>query len=782
MFARWGGFVYRFRRVIVLLAVALALLSVPLALGASKELGSGGWLDAGSESAHVADRLAADFGTGQSALIVLFRAPAGTDAGSAAYQAQVGQALARLKADPRVAGIVGYAQTGAARFVSNDRSMTYVVADLDATDEQSVDQLDSLRAEIEPPAGSTIQLTGYAPLTRDSADQSQRDLERAEAVSLPLALIILVGVFGSLVAAAMPLLVAGLAIPAALALVALVAQHLEMSVYVLNIATMLGLALAIDYSLFLVSRFREELQRGRPVSLAVERAVATSGKAVVFSGTAVGIGLAGLLFLKSAALGSIGLGGAIVVFCSVVFALTFLPALLGMLGPRVTVLSLAGLWSRLRGRPRVDPLVRPPEAHESAWGRVAHAVMRHPLAVLVPLVLLLVWVGTPALRIEQGIPGAAIYPPGLESRDAYVALQDDFPPGETTPITVLATVQGDPLSPANVQALTAYAARLAVQAHISRVESPFSGLIDPQTGQPLSAAGIEALYAAPAAQRPAALTALLGADVRGSTVRFDAISPLDPSLPEATAMIPGLRAIPAGAGITTQVGGSAALGYDFLAAMSERLPWVVGVVLAAMLVILFLLFGSVVLPLKAVVMTLLSITASFGALVWIFQDGNLSGLLDFRPLGYTVAGNPIIIFCVLFGLSMDYEVLLLSRIQEAWRRSGDNTEAVAEGVTRTAGVITGAALIMVSVFAAFALAQVVTIKSLGVAMAIAVAVDATIIRVFVVPATMRLLGHWNWWAPGPLGRLADRLGFSHLEIDEGTGPDHRPDPAGALPS
>src|SRR5574340_193653 len=522
-----------------------------------------------------------------------------------------------------------------------------------------------------------------------------------------------------------------------------------MSIFVLNIATMLGLALAIDYSLFLVYRFREELQHGRPVGLAVERAVATSGKAVAFSGTAVAIGLAGLLFLKSAALGSIGLGGALVVLSSVVFALTFLPALLGMLGPRVNALSVGSLWRRLRRQPAADPLGPPPQPHESAWGLVAHAVMRHPIAVLVPLVVLLIWVGTPALSIEQGIPGASIYPVGLQSRDGYVALQQEFPPGETAPITVLATVHGDPLDPSNVQALTAYAARLAAEPDVARVESPFSGLTDPRSGQPLSAAQIEALYAAPASQRPPALAGLTGAYIRGSVVRFDAISPLDPSLPEATGIIPAIRAIDAGPGITTQVGGADALGYDFLAAMSDRLPWVVGVVLVAMLVILFLLFGSVVLPVKAVIMTLLSITASFGALVWIFQDGNLSHLLDFQPLGYTVAGNPIIIFCILFGLSMDYEVLLLSRIQEAWRRTGDNTEAVAEGVTRTAGVITGAALIMVSVFAAFALAQIITIKSLGVAMAIAVAVDATIIRVFVVPATMRLLGRWNWWAPGP---------------------------------
>jgi RND superfamily putative drug exporter len=259
--------------------------------------------------------------------------------------------------------------------------------------------------------------------------------------------------------------------------------------------------------------------------------------------------------------------------------------------------------------------------------------------------------------------------------------------------------------------------------------------------------------------------------IAGSTVRFDAISPREPATPAATGMIPEIRALAAGEGIATTVGGSAALGYDFLASMQSIAPAAVAVTLLASAIVLFLLFGSVVIPIKAVLMTLLSITASFGALVWIFQEGNLSGLFDFEPLGYTIAGNPIIMFSVLFGLSMDYEVLLLSRIQEAYRRTGDNTEAVAEGLAKTAGVITGAALIMVTVFASFALAETITIKSIGIGMAIAVALDATVIRVLLVPATMRLMGRWNWWAPGPLKRFADRLGFDHVEDeDEATEP------------
>ena len=258
--------------------------------------------------------------------------------------------------------------------------------------------------------------------------------------------------------------------------------------------------------------------------------------------------------------------------------------------------------------------------------------------------------------------------------------------------------------------------------------------------------------------------------VRGSTVRLNAVSKLDPASPESTSMVPTVRALAVTNRITTQVGGESAIGHDFLVAQGDRMPYAIGLTLIASAIVLFLLFGSLAIPLKAVIMTLLSISASFGALVWIFQDGNLSNILHFTPLPYTIAGNPIIMFSVIFGLSMDYEVLLLSRIQEAYRQTRDNTAAVAEGLARTAGVITGAALIMVSVFASFALADTITIKSIGVGMAIAVLLDATVVRVLLVPATMRLLGVWNWWMPARLRRwLADKVPGVETESQLGAG-------------
>ncbi len=770
MFDRWGRFVYRFRRLVAILAVVLALASVTLASQVTGALSAGGWTDPDSESAAVSRRLADEFGVGGGDIVALFRGAAGDDARSSEFQATISGSLDRLVADDRVDGLVGWEETRDDRFISTDGRSAYVLVRLAITDEVAVDEMDELRALIDQPTDLTLQLTGVAPATQDQAVQAEQELIQAETVSFPFAALILILVFASLIAAGLPLVVAGLAIPTALGGVYLAAQVTELSIYVQNVATMLGLALAIDYSLFMVSRFREELGRGRDVASAVEITVATSGKAVTFSGLAVAVGLSGLLLFEPTALRSFGIGGMLVVAASVFYALTFLPAVLGMLGPRVNALSVAGLRDRVLralGRPvgAAADLVR-----ASRWERVAHAVMARPLTVLIPTLAFLLLLGTPFLRLSQGIPDASILPPGIESREAAVALATEFQAGDTSPIVVLAAVDGSPTDAANVQRILDLGAAIDSVADIDRVEGPFAALKDPATGADLDAAAIAALFAAPRDELPPELATgldrLEDAYLRGSTVRLDAISPLAPLSPAGTEVVPLVRAVSVG-GVTTQVGGLAADGRDFMASQSATIPWAIGLTLAASAVILFLLFGSVIIPIKAVIMTLLSISASFGALVFIFQDGNFADILRFESPGFTIAGNPIIMFSVLFGLSMDYEVLLLSRIQEAYRRTGDNTASVAEGLVKTAGVITGAALIMVAVFSAFALADSITIKSIGVGMAIAVFIDATIVRVLLVPATMRLMGRWNWWAPGPLGRLADRLGFSHVEDEAG---------------
>ncbi|MGZ9160780.1 MAG: MMPL family transporter [Candidatus Limnocylindrales bacterium] len=769
MFTAWGAFVYRFRRPVVIVSVLLAIVSLAFASQVSGALSAGGWTDPDSESAAVRQRLTDEFDAGGGAIVAVFQGSAGDDAKSDPFQASVSAALARLAADERVDGLVGWAETHDDRFVSTDGKSAYVIVRLAITEEVAVDEMPELRVLVDAPPDLTLLLTGVAPATQDQAEQAEQELVQAETVSLPFAALIFVLVFASLVAAGLPLVVALLAIPTTLGGVYLAAQATELSIYVQNVATMLGLALAIDYSLFMVSRFREELGRGRDVATAVQITVATSGKAVTFSGLAVAIGLSGLLLFEPSALRSFGIGGALVVASSVFYALTFLPAALGMLGPRVNSLSVAGLRDRTKralGRPIGDAAER---ASASRWEHVAHAVMARPFAVLIPTLLFLLLLGTPFLRLSQGIPDASVLPPGIESREAAVALSTDFRAGETSPIVVLATVDGSPTETANVQRILDLGADIDAVDHIDRVEGPFAELKDPTTGVELDAAGIAALFAAPREQLPAELAAGLArleeAYLRGSTVRLDAISPLAPLSPAGTEVVPDVRAV-AVDGVTTQVGGLAADGRDFMASQSATIPYAIGLTLGASAIILYLLFGSVVIPVKAVIMTLLSITASFGALVFIFQDGNFADILRFESPGFTIAGNPIIMFSVLFGLSMDYEVLLLSRIQEAYRRTADNTASVAEGLAKTAGVITGAALIMVVVFSAFALADSITIKSIGVGMAIAVLIDATIVRVLLVPATMRLMGRWNWWAPGPLGRLADRLGFSHVESED----------------
>jgi uncharacterized membrane protein YdfJ with MMPL/SSD domain len=781
MFSAWGAFVYRFRRPILVIAVLFAIASASLASQVTGALSAGGWTDPDSESAAVTDRLTRDFGAGGGAIVAVFRGKAGDDARSEAFQQTISGSLDRLVADDRVDATIGWAETRDDRFISRDGTSAYVVVRLAITDEAAVDQMAELRALIDYPTDPTLLLTGVAPATQDQAEQSEKELLQAETVSFPFAALILILVFASLVAAGLPLLVAALAIPTTLGGVYLAAQVTELSIYVQNVATMLGLALAIDYSLFMVSRFREELRRGRDVGTAVTITVATSGKAVTFSGLAVAVGLSGLLLFEPTALRSFGIGGALTVAASVFFALTFLPAALGMLGPRVNALSVAGLRDRVRralGRP-VGPAAE--AARTSRWERMAHWVMSRPFTVLVPTLVLLLLLGTPFLRLSQGIPDASVLPPGIESREASVALSTEFQAGETSPIIVLATVDGAPTDEANVQRIVDLSAALDAVDGIDRVEGPFAGLKDPATGADLDAAGIAALFAAPRDQLPPELATglerLEDAYIRGSTVRLDAVSPQSPLSPAGTAVVPRVRAVEV-AGVDSVVGGLAGDGYDFMTSQSETIPWAIALTLGASAVILFMLFGSVVIPIKAVIMTLLSITASFGALVFIFQDGNFADILGFTTPGFTIAGNPIIMFSVLFGLSMDYEVLLLSRIQEAYRRTGDNTASVAEGLAKTAGVITGAALIMVTVFSAFALAESITIKSIGVGMAIAVLIDATIVRVLLVPATMRLMGRWNWWAPGPLGRLADRLGFSHVEDEPVTAsPSPAPTPA-----
>ena len=528
MFTRWGAFVYRRRRWLVLVAFLIAGGLGSLAGSTSSHLTSGGWLDPTSESAQVGDRLEADFGGGRTSFVALFQTTdPGADATSQDFQAAIAATLApALKLDG-VTSVTGYAETRSRRFISVAGDAAYVLIGLNVNEDQSIALVDPVKAALAPPQGYSVALTGFGPVQQDSQRLSEADLTRAETVSLPIAAFVLILVFASLIAAGMPLLVAGLAILSSVGLIGLLAQRTEMSIYVLNIATMLGLALAIDYSLFLTSRFREELARGRTVEQAVERAVGTAGKAVLFSGIAVAIGLSGLLWFRASALSSIGLGGAIVVLASVFYSLTFLPAILGMLGPRVNSLSVGGLLRRL-GVMRDQP----DAVRRSRWERVALGVMRRPIVVLIPVLAFLLIAGSPYLRLTQGVPDATVYPAGVPSRDAWVTLQTKFRPGETTPIVILLETAGSPTSEASIAAVTALADRLAAVDGIDRVEGPFN-FLDPATGRLMTPAQVAYLYAAPVASLvpdvAKALDRLREAYLRGNIVRLDAISPLKSS-------------------------------------------------------------------------------------------------------------------------------------------------------------------------------------------------------------------------------------------------------------
>ena len=610
-----------------------------------------------------------------------------------AFRDAVLSAIAPLRADPRVQIIRTYYDAPAlsGSLVSRDGRRTAVSVTLRDFRSVADHYYDELRAEIR---SDTLRVlaTGTLPIDHELNAFLDADLHRAELVSLPAALVLLVIVFGTVVGALLPLAVGLLAILGGLAGVVLLARSTDVSPYAVNIVTLAGLGTAIDYSLFVVTRFREELGRDGSVADALGRTMATAGRSVIFSGLTVAIGLSGLLFFDGTFLASLGLTGAIVVALGVLYAMTVLPALLAVLGRRVDALRVPRSWRPDSGR---------------AWHRLATAVMARPLVVLVPCVAVLVLAGTPFLSLRLANADARVLPPQAESRRGYDSLVATFPGQEQSTIPVVASfTSGDP------RARGVYVAelrsRLAALPDVLNVAAPIYGT------------SIAALYVT--SSRPGA------SDEARSLVRTMR------------------RAMPTPPDGELLVGGQTAADLDMIDFVAARAVRAVALIVVLTLVVLFMLLGSAVLPLKAVLLNFLSITASFGALSWIFVQGHLAEQLNFTAQSLDPA-VPVILFCIVFGLSMDYEVFLLSRIKEEYGREGDNTVAVARGVERSARSITAAALIMVAVFVGFSLANIVIIKAIGVGMVVAVLLDATLVRVLIVPAAMRLMGRWNWWSP-----------------------------------
>ncbi len=750
-FDRLGRFVVRRARWVVGAWAILLLLALPLAPGVPGRLSAGGFILDDLESARAKALLESELGTPPSALVVVFSSPT-LEAGTPAFELAAAGAIRDVGAAPHVARVVSHLLSP--RQTSADGHTAYDIVFLDLPPDDSPKALPILRERLHPAPGLEVELAGGPAFYGDVQSVSEADLRRSEVISLPLAALALLFVFGSLVAAGVPLIVGGAAVIVALAGIYLVASVMPMSIFVLNLATLLGLGLGVDYSLLMTSRFREELAL-RPddpdrVGDAVRVTVATAGRAVFFSGLTVLLGLIGLVLFEFMILRSVGIAGAIVVGLAVAAALTLLPALLTLVGPRI---------DRFAVRP-----VSPTAGVDGAWARLARRVMRHPVAVLIPTLALILLLGLPFLHVRFNAPDASILPPEVPSRAAFDRLRAEFGEGEFAPLVLAIRTDGPATAPANLAALYDYSRRLAADPRITRID----GLVD--VDPRLTLAQYTMLYGDPNGPRDRYVQTTLAATTRGDLTAFTIYTPYGPNRDEGKALVAALRApgspLAPPAGMKVLVGGGAADVSDVVDRVRADFPRTALFIIVTTYLVLFALLRSVVLPAKALVMNTLSIVASFGALVWLFQDGNLSAPLGFQPLGFVETTQPVILFCVLFGLSMDYEVFLLSRMKEVWDRTGDNEEAVAGGMERSGRIVTSAALIVVVVAGSFAFADIVLIKALGVGMAIAVALDATVIRALLVPATMRLLGRWNWWMPASLERfVSGRLPASEAEVE-----------------
>jgi len=752
-FDRLGRFVVRRSRLIVAAWAVVIALAVPLAPRVSDALRAGGFIRDDLESARAKALLERELGAPPSALVVAFHSDELT-AGTPPFETAAAAAMRDIPTAPHVKRVISHLLQP--RQVSADGHTAYDVVLLDLAADDSPDALPILRERLQPAPGLDVELAGGPAFYGDVQMVSERDLQRSEVISLPLAALALLLVFGSVVAAGVPLVVGGASVVVALALIFLAASVTPMSIFVLNLATLLGLGLGVDYSLLLTSRFREELSKqpagddARRVSEAVRITVATAGRAVFFSGLTVLLGLLGLVLFEFMILRSVGIAGGIVVGLAVLAALTLLPALLAMFGRHLDRLAVR----RVAVRPSSD----------GPWARLARRVMERPVAVLVPTLALLLILGSPFLHVRFNSPDASILPASVPSRAAFDRLRDAFGEGEFAPIVIAVRTDGPATSANNLARVFEYTRRLAVDERVSRVDSLVD--VDPR----MTLAQYQLIYADPNGPRDRFTATVLAATTKADLTAITITTLFGPNRDEGRSLVRELRAadgpLAAPAGTTILVGGGAADVTDVVDGVAADFPRTAIFIIVTTYLVLFALLRSVVLPAKALLMNALSITASFGALVWIFQDGNLSALLGFQPVGFVETTQPVILFCVLFGLSMDYEVFLLSRMKEVWDTTGDNTEAVARGLERSGRIVTSAALIVVVVAGSFAFADIVLIKALGLGVAIAVALDATVVRALLVPATMRLLGRWNWWMPATLERfVANRLPASEADAE-----------------
>jgi RND superfamily putative drug exporter len=735
MLAAWGRFVFR-HRVLVLLACVVVLVLGAVGLARGGVLTTGTLSDLESTKAAEAAQKALGDRAGP-AVVAVFRSDALTVDDPDFYES-MGKSLAPLEHDAHVASVLSPVEAPTRigdALVSADKHAAIALITMRGSITDAKKAFPALREEIKPQkdaAAFKLAYTGEVKYRVDLDDTLKSDLFVSELVSLPLALLVLLVVFRSAVAATLPVVVGALAVLSAIACILQLSHFTDMPEYTLNVASLIGLGLAIDYSLFYTSRFREELAReetqdAASVERAIEKAMATAGHAVLGSGLAAAVGISGLLFFKHSYMSSMGIAGAVVVVFSVASALTLLPAALAILGKRVD----AGAIGKRK--------------HEDGWlwRKIVPRVMAHPIMVLVPTLAIVVALGLPFLRIDTASAFVGVLPMKTEARATYERVLSDFPAQSNNRILVVVKFPSTD-SPQNeltldrIHALRALRDRIAKLPGIVQVDSLFD--FDPT----LSPDEADKILALPEELRAIDVKTALEHLSGGGVHIMMAQTKGAPRTPEARNAVRAIRMDRSVGDGTLLVGGLSAVDVDTNAFFAEHTPAAVSYVAILTYVILFFLFRSVVLPLKAVITNLLSIAASFGALVWIFQEGHFAKLLGFEP-GPVEPTLPVLLFCVVFGLSMDYEVLLLSRIREEYLATGDNARAVTEGLARSGRLITSAAAIMVSVFAAFSLASVVMMKAMGVGMAIAVTLDATLVRTLLVPAAMRLFGDFNWW-------------------------------------
>jgi len=739
----YGRQVYRFRWFIIALWIIILGVSIPFASQISSVLQGGGYSFQNSESIRVDNLLTSKLHQPLTQALVIFQST-NTLVSDPAYQQEVQDLMAKARTFPNVTQVT-QAGTG------QDGRTTYVIVNFNQSEDKVESQVEDFHKLLPTSGPAKVYLTGDPAIFRAITTTTQQDVERAEIAALPIALLVLLVVFGTLIAAAMPILLAIIAVPVALAVVYAIALHYSMSIFVLNIASIIGLGISIDYSLFMVRRFRDELAEGRSAQDAVSWTIATAGEAILFSGLIVMIGFSGLLLIGVPIMISMGIGGAVVVGVAVLAALTLLPSLLGVLGPHINSLRIPvfnRFTMRSEKRAASANMEKEPRGFWELW---AWGVMRRPVLIIVAVSALLLLLSWPIFSISIGTAGATSLPKGSESRQGIDILNAQFPETTQYPIFITAqTIDGSSiLTSENLAKLDNLSKWIAAQEHVTGVISLTQ--IPSTPGAPvLSQQQLAALYSTGAYQHNPGMAQLVAATTNGDTTLITVKTDAKVDSSEGKALIDNLRAgdQAAGQGLKVQVGGFQAISLDFNRYLYNNFPKAIAFILIATYILLLLMFRSVVLPLKAILMNVLSVCASYGVLVFIFQWGNFSNILNFTADGFLNSIIPILLFCILFGLSMDYEVFLLSRIREEWLLTHNNRWAVARGLAKTGGVITNAALLFVIVCGAFTFTSVVVTKEMGLGMAIAVLVDATIIRTLLVPATMRLLGRWNWWMPG----------------------------------